>query len=219
MNSKISCLLACAAALAGCTSTPPLDMARGTPVFASGQTEPVASRDDAADDPAIWVNASDPAQSLIVGTDKQAGLYVYGLDGAVRHFSAAGRVNNVDIRDGISFGGEEAIIVAASDRADIANAHILFFRLNTDPVRLDQIARIPAGPGEAYGFCLGRAPDGLLHAFLNTKEGSIHHLVMDFEGEPQIVRQRTLQVPSQPEGCVVDERTGIEPGGQRFCRL
>ena len=31
------------------------------------------------DDPAIWVNPNDPAQSLVIGTDKDSsgGLYVY----------------------------------------------------------------------------------------------------------------------------------------------
>ena len=51
-----------------------------------------------ADDPAIWVNEADPAQSLILGTDKTAGLYAYGLDGAVRQFLPDGRLNNVDLR-------------------------------------------------------------------------------------------------------------------------
>ena len=57
-----------------------------------------------ADDPAIWVEPADPAQSLILGTDKTQGLFVYGLDGAVRQFlpasvlafNAAGEVPSTD---------------------------------------------------------------------------------------------------------------------------
>ena len=77
--------LATALLLAGCATTPV-----GLPpasVVALGETEPVGTaNEDAADDPAIWRNAADPSQSLIVATDKKAGLYVYGLDGAVRSF-------------------------------------------------------------------------------------------------------------------------------------
>lgn len=39
-----------------------------------------------SDDPAIWINADDPARSLIIGTDKggdtgDGGLFVFDLDG------------------------------------------------------------------------------------------------------------------------------------------
>nr|NQU88865.1 phytase [Bacteroidota bacterium] len=39
-------------------------------VNAVGQTQPVESSDDAADDPAIWVNSADVSKSTIIGTDK-----------------------------------------------------------------------------------------------------------------------------------------------------
>ena len=90
-------------ALAACASTEgevPLavriaNAAPAVSVTARGETTPVGtSNADAADDPAIWRNATDPLQSLIVGTDKKAGIYVYGLDGRVRDFLDAGRVNN-----------------------------------------------------------------------------------------------------------------------------
>ena len=50
------------------------------------ETQPVPSSGDAADDPAIWANASDPSQSLIVGTDKKSGLHLYDMQG--KHCSA-----------------------------------------------------------------------------------------------------------------------------------
>ncbi len=204
---NIATATALAALLVGCATTPPPDPARGAPVLASGQTAPVASRDDAADDPAIWVNPEDPAQSLIIGTDKQAGLYVYGLDGTVRAFAEAGRVNNVDLVSGISFGGEEAIIVAASDRNDMATAHVALYRLNTDPITLELIGRVPAGPGEGYGLCMARMGDGNLHAFVNTKAGAIYDVEIGLEGEMTSRLVQTMNVPSQPEGCVVDTQT------------
>ena len=39
-------------------------------VIATMETEPVASSDDTADDPCIWVHPTDPSLSLIIGTDK-----------------------------------------------------------------------------------------------------------------------------------------------------
>src|SRR4051812_47856200 len=43
-------------------------------VEASRSTDPVPHDGDAADDPAIWVDPSDPARSRVLGTDKEGGL-------------------------------------------------------------------------------------------------------------------------------------------------
>ena len=45
------------------------------------ETEPVVTNDDAADDPAIWINLDNIDNSLIFGTDKKSGIYVYDLYG------------------------------------------------------------------------------------------------------------------------------------------
>src|SRR3990167_5064882 len=57
----------------------------GVPVFSTLETEAVGAQGaDAADDPEIWADPRDPSRGAIFRTDKQAGLYVYGLDGVVR---------------------------------------------------------------------------------------------------------------------------------------
>ena len=174
-------------------------------VTADAETVAVKSGDDAADDPAIWRNAANPAASLIVGTDKQAGLYVYGLDGQVRDFNNAGRVNNVDLVE-----TPAGVIVAASDRSDEAQAQIVLFRLNTTTARLEPIGRVPAGAGEAYGLCLWATPNvpdgGALTAFIVIKDGTIRQIELDAaKASGRIVR--TMKLATQSEGCVVDART------------
>lgn len=202
-------------ALAGCTTSPvglpPV------PVFASGETAPVdTANDDAADDPAIWRNAADPVNSLIVATDKKAGLYVYGLDGEVRSFNAAGAVNNVDLavlEDGTVF-------VAASDRIDLANSHIATFTLDTDSGELTALGRIPSGAGEGYGLCLGT--HGGLHALAVIKDGRLREfaLTRGVPGEaPMAVLTREMTVPSQPEGCVYDHRDGALYVGEEMAGI
>jgi 3-phytase len=169
-------------------------------VTADAETVAVKTSDDAADDPAIWRNAANPAASLIVGTDKKAGLYVYGLDGQVRDFRDAGRVNNVDLAE-----TPAGVIVAASDRSDEANAHIALFRLNTATARLEPLGRVPAGAGEAYGMCLWATP-GALTAFIVIKDGTIRQIELDpAKASGRIVR--TMKLATQSEGCVVDPRT------------
>ena len=50
-------------------------------VTARVETVPAGSYGDAADDPAIWAHPTDPARSLVIATDKKAGLYVYDMQG------------------------------------------------------------------------------------------------------------------------------------------
>src|SRR3546814_12710561 len=64
-------------------------------VTALVETVPAGSYGDAADDPAIWANPGDPAASLVIATDKKAGLYVYDMRGEVVQFLPDGKMNNV----------------------------------------------------------------------------------------------------------------------------
>ena len=179
-------------------------------VTARGETTPVGTANaDAADDPAIWRNAADPAQSLIVGTDKKAGLYVYGLDGKTRSFLDAGRVNNVDLRDGVTIASKPGILVVASDRNDVANAKLALFNLDPTTAKLTALGKVDGGKGEAYGVCLYRARDAV-YAFIVLKDGTIHQVALD-ASDASVSGQtvRTMKLGTQSEGCAVDDRTGI----------
>lgn len=198
------CTLA-ALVLAGCAGTSVQRPARSplptASVVARGETEAVRTANaDAADDPAIWRNPADPAASLIIGTDKQAGLYVYDLTGKQRSFRDAGRVNNVDLRDM----GAPGIIVAASDRNDPLQAKLDVFRLDPATATLAWSGTFGVGAGEAYGVCLYRAGERL-YAFNVLKDGTITQLDLSSGAAPRIVR--TMKLATQSEGCVVDDRT------------
>ncbi|GAB5349707.1 phytase [Alteriqipengyuania sp. 357] len=205
-----------ALAVAGCTTMPVM----GDPavsVYATAETKPVGTaNDDAADDPAIWRNAQDPSKSLIVGTDKKAGLHVYNLEGEDLSFLGGGLFNNVDLVT-LSDG---TVLVAASDRTDPANSAIALFRLDTATARLEPIGSVASGAGEAYGLCLWTPPIGMAGdaaiAFAVLKDGTINQVRLRANGTGML--ERTMRVPSQAEGCVVDHRTsqlyvGEENGG------
>jgi len=174
-------------------------------VQATAETAPVGTADeDAADDPAIWRNPADPAASLIVATDKKAGLHVYGLGGKSLAFDPAGRLNNVDLIDL----GTRGILVVASDRNDEANARLRLYRLDAAGPKLIPLGMVPGGKGEAYGVCLAPSNDGTVHAFSVLKSGVIEQVALSYDGKTasgKIVR--SLRVPTQPEGCAVDART------------
>ena len=188
--------------LAACATTP-----QGLPpvsVTAVAETEPVGTaNEDAADDPAIWRNPADPAKSLIVATDKKSGLLVYDLTGKQLFAESSGLLNNVDLAD---MGGE-GVIVIASDRNDLAEAHLGIWRLDTANARLEPLGRVPGGTGEGYGLCLLKQGERLL-AYSVLKEGAIHEFEIALGGTPLAASLRTMRVPTQPEGCVADPRDG-----------
>ncbi|QWC56776.1 phytase [Erythrobacter sp. 3-20A1M] len=207
MRKAIYLAAAGAFALAGCATNP----VTGDPavtVQAIGETEPVGTADeDAADDPAIWRNPADPAASLIVATDKKAGLYVYDLDGKRRSFTDAGRVNNVDVVD---MGEVAGIVVVASDRTDPANAVFRMWRLDPATAALTPIGSSAVGAGEAYGICAMRAGDRLRVASI-IKDGRIVERETGFlKGNIAPIGTQSIdrKVPTQAEGCVYDPRDG-----------
>lgn len=75
-----------------------------------------------SDDPGIWVNHADPAQSFVVGTDKgdtNGGVYVFGLDGKIDHkrsVTPLQRMNNVDVEYGLMFGNKATDIAIGTER-------------------------------------------------------------------------------------------------------
>ncbi|MEU7565608.1 phytase [Streptomyces fradiae] len=102
------------------------------PVTLTASVETPAVYDDEAggnadaDDPAVWVDPENPARSIVIGTLKEAGLDVYGLDGRrLQHIAAPaapnedaspGRFNNVDVVYGFELGGRKTDLALVSDR-------------------------------------------------------------------------------------------------------
>lgn len=176
-----------------------------TMVEPSAQTDTVALFGDAADDPAIWLNRQIPSASRILGTDKKAGLHVYGLDGKETQFLAAGRLNNVDVRYDVDVAGRRHDIAVATNR-DHNSLHLFLI----DPLTgvLEDTGQIATGLDEIYGLCLYQDEQGL-YAFPNGKSGAIEQWLLQAEGDDfQGSLVRKLKVASQPEGCVADDDSG-----------
>jgi 3-phytase len=169
------------------------------------QTEPVARAGDAADDPAIWLHPSDPAGARVLGTNKKQGLLVYDLQGRQTQLLEAGRLNNVDVRQGVAFGEERFDLALATQRDE--NAMVLFTIAPDGTV--SEAARLPTGLDEIYGACVYRPPGGGLDAFVNDKDGRYLHYRIGRAGGRFTARVvRRFRTASQPEGCVADEASG-----------
>jgi 3-phytase len=196
---------------AGPSGTPePTDgSASGAAVRAVAETDPVRSSRDAADDAAIWVNAADPAGSLIIGTDKRtaAGLVVYDLAGREVAQVSDGPMNNVDLRDGFPLGGREVTLVTASDRE--ANTLAIYAVDPQGPSLVEVAGSAIESAARVYGTCMYRSQTGAVYAFLTDLDGVVEQWELSAVAdgvEGRLVR--TLKLDSRTEGCAADDELG-----------
>jgi 3-phytase len=184
--------------------TPAAPTAAGLPVVtARVETDALPAGGDAADDPAIWVHPSAPAQSRVLGTDKQRGLEVYDLDGRRVQQLPVGRLNNIDLRPGFLLGKQRIDLAVASNR-DRNTLHL--FAISPATGRVRSLAELATPLADIYGLCLHRTPAGGIEALVNDKNGRVLQYALDGrDGTPRARLLREFRLASQPEGCVVDD--------------
>ena len=209
-NFKIASWSALLAAAGLPEIAPPTPPARMPLALASVETVPMETGGDAADDPAIWIDPADPARSVVIGTQKQSGLYVYGLDGKVIQYLPDGRINNVDLRGDFSLGGRKVTLVTASNRT---TKGIAIYTLDPATRMLTGVADglQPTGFDDPYGLCMYRsARSNRTYVFVNQGDGQMRQweLLATASGKVRTKLVRSMKFGSQVEGCVADDETG-----------
>ena len=177
-------------------------------VMATVETDPVPNGGDAADDPAIWVNPNDPAQSVIIGTDKRGGLAVYELSGKQIQYLPDGQMDNVDLRDGFKLDGQNVAIVTASNRKDNS---IAIYKINPQSRTLENVAARKIKHGlTVYGMCMYRsAKTGKIYYFGTSKSGEVEQWeLFESNGKVDAKKARNFKLGSVVEGCVADDELG-----------
>ncbi len=166
------------------------------------ETVPVASSDDAADDPAIWVAPAEPGLSRILGTDKQSGLAVYNLQGELLQFLASGRLNNVDLRQSVEVDGQLHDLAVATNRTHIG---MDIFGIDPESGQVTQLGSWPLDLVEPYGLCLYRDAQNGLQVFVNSTDGHYQQWLMNSVDPLRMEMLREFHLASQPEGCAADD--------------
>jgi 3-phytase len=195
---------------AGCADRGPSDSHAAIQgrVAATVETDPVPHDGDAADDPAIWVDPRDPANSVILGTDKRGGLALYDLAGTQLQYLPAGDLDNVDLRAGFPLGGRRVTIVTAGNRRDNS---IAIYRLDEASRRLVEVTARKLHPGVAtYGSCMYHSRrSGRLYYLVTSKTGGVEQWELyEHAGRVDGRRVRGFRLGSQTEGCVADDQLG-----------
>jgi 3-phytase len=177
---SVSVVLTLAAACGGGESSPPAPAPTptpATPITADRFTEAVS---DDSDDPAIWLHATDPSRSLIIGTNKvtapNGALVVFGLDGRIRQTVAGiDRPNNVDIEQGVALNGRRVDLAVTTERLQ---HRLRVFQIAADGSGISELGRIPVLEGqtgdfsEPMGLALYKRPsDGVLFVLVAPKLG------------------------------------------------
>jgi myo-inositol-hexaphosphate 3-phosphohydrolase len=185
-----------------------------------------------ADDPAIWLHPSDPAQSLVIATLKDGGLVVFNLAGEVVQVFAPEeygdfRYNNVDLIYGFSLGAETVDLAVVSDRE---NDTLAVYRIDpvsgqlsdvTSPSMIETIFGEDDSERTAYGLAAYTSPrTGAVYVFVSQGDGNRVaqlQLAANASGQVEASIVRTLELPmigeeaaeSQSEGMVVDRELGF----------
>jgi 3-phytase len=147
-----------------------------------------------SDDPAIWVDRKNPANSLVLGTDKDAdgALYVFGLDGKPRTDRIVRgllRPNNVDVAYDVMLGGRKVDVAIVAERF----AHRLRVYTLPDLIAVDG-GGIPVFEGDRARDVMGvasytRSADGALFAIVSRsdrfapKQGYLHQYRLIDDGK------------------------------------
>jgi 3-phytase len=196
-------------ALAVALTTVPVGPTSAAPppaVHARAESYPVPSERDSADDIAVWVDPVDPSRSLVIGTDKRAGLEVYELSGRrLQHLPRQGRANNVDLRPGFPLGGQVVDLVATAGRG------MAFYRVDPQTRTLVEVGARPFREEHfEQGMCLYHsAVSGRFYAFVASPDGTVKQWELFDQGGLVDARWlRTIDVGTWSEGCVADDDLG-----------
>ena len=206
-NLRLASLAGLLLLLASCQSTQS-DAFQPASVTASVETVPVDAQTDAdaADDPAVWFNAANPAESRVLGSDKKRGLEVFRLDGSRVATDPIGRINNIDLRDGFTLNGLPVALVGGSHRDEVG---LVFWTVNEEGVQRVRKTAVKSKLEDVYGFCMARLDDRY-YAFVNSKTGAIEQWELFAAGDSVDAKWvRNLKLSSQVEGMVADDARGV----------
>jgi 3-phytase len=196
---------------------PNITLEKVTPVLI---TQPVMYD---SDDPAIWIDKSDPSKSIIIGTDKDSigALYVYDLDGKIienKVVRGLKRPNNVDVEYGLLLNNTPVDIAVTTERFE--NRLRIFSLPDMKPI---DNGGIPVFEGETQrdpmGISLYRRPaDGTIFAIVGRKDGPTngtylwqYRLEDDGSGHVRAIKVREFGLYSgkkEIESIAVDDKLG-----------
>jgi len=185
------------------------------------------SNNATTNDPAIWVNPTDPAKSLLLGANGTDGLGVYDLAGAkvAQTEVNTAQVTGVDTRNGFTLGGSAVSVATAVGEGGLKHGLMHFYVIDPATGKLAKKTATPAGieptwqQGDISSVCMYQSPDSHnTYAFVMSANGQIAQLqlieeagaikiqtVRGYRSTPTAPAWDITPVDSTVGGCVADD--------------
>ena len=222
MRNLIRLVLSAFAVLAALACTRAVHVTGNYPVVQSTVTTgPCHSAGDQCDDSAIWIHPTDPAQSVIIGDDKNGGMLVWTLAGQeIQFIDAEKYMNNVDLRynfplTGTFSTGQAHTRVALVGVTNETDGALTLYKVNpySSPTGMLEYANatlaastLPLAKPLVYGGCMYYSqPTGTYYFFANWKDGTVKQVELTGSSSVSGKVVRTFDIGGQVEGCVADD--------------
>ncbi|WP_326522516.1 myxosortase-dependent phytase-like phosphatase [Archangium lipolyticum] len=173
----------------------------------SAETVQVLGGGTAVQGATLWVHPTDPASSLLLVADNQAGLLLYQLDGTLRAQLAEGGALGVDVQEGFPVGGiAQPLVMVANQTLQALVGYVV------EPSTL-QFRRAGLTPITPQGFipsnvALYASPTtGRFFAFAGGATGVVQQFELTAQTDGGVVSNpvRTLNVGGAVVGLAVDD--------------
>lgn len=187
-------------------TAPGVDAPVAAPVSLAAMAETSVTLMDGANDPALLIDATDPAESRILGAGLAGGLELYQLDGTRVGVMSDRPIGLVDVLYNFPLGGESVSLIVAYD---VSAAEIVAYTIDASGTTLRQVSSSPMRTGfEVEGLCTYRSPvSGNSYAFA-VGEGTIQQWDLQSNGAVVAGRLvRNIPVGIGAGHCVVDDRS------------
>lgn len=184
-------------------------------VYPSIETKAIRanSGEDAADDPAIWVNPNKSSMTLVYGSNKKGGLAVYNMEGDEVDYYPIGNINNVDILYDFPMGDSLVSVLGCSNRSSqgINLFHVNATNGKLTNIAIDELKMDTSLIDDIYGFCFAKdTSSNKNYTVINGKNGLMQQYEMLLSSNKiELKLVRSIQFDSQTEGMVADNYYGV----------
>ena len=172
-------------------------------IYPQGETEPYKSSDDYFDDPAIWVTKN-PEESLILGTHKKEGVFIYNLKGKLLHIIKKKNANNIDTFSGFNHAGSFTEGAALS----IKGRGFQLFSLSSTFPYLKKMSRVIPTRVRPYGICSMIFKGNLYLSVTGKKRNAQIFVYQNTESGFRLKTKQILSIKTKNEGCVFNPENG-----------
>ena len=202
-------VIAVATIISGCqpsqSGVPGSDLAVDLPATVVATAETTVTLQDGASDPAIWIDALNPQNSLILGSSAEGGLELYELDGNRVGVMPDRPIGLLDVRYNFPLAGNEVDLIVGYD---IGAAELIVYTMDSDLRNLREVSTHPIKTeAEIEGLCMYVSPlSGKFYVFASGAGMIRQWELFDLTGRVAARQIRSIPVGMGAGHCTVHDR-------------